>query len=91
MRSTVLDRQIEFTVEDRGPGIQADHLSHVFERFYQIEGGKEQVHNSGLGLSIAKGLIELHGGSIRVESKMGRGTLFTITLPRAKSGIAGQA
>lgn len=90
LRSSVLDRQIEFSVEDRGPGIQANHLPHVFERFYQIEGGKEQVHNSGLGLSIAKGLIELHGGSIRVESKTERGTRFTISLPRAKSESAGR-
>jgi len=79
-----LDKHIELSVEDRGSGISAEHLEHIFERFYQIEGVHEEIHSNGLGLSIAKGLIDLHGGSIWAESEPGRGTAFKFKLPKAK-------
>lgn len=75
-------KNVELVVEDEGPGIPPTHLPHLFERFYQVPGRSGQAtHSYGLGLSIAKRLIELHGGSIRVESQLGSGTRFVISLP----------
>lgn len=66
-------------VSDTGQGISEDDLGHIFERFFQVD----RVHpkGSGIGLSLAKAFVELHGGSIDVESKLGVGTEFTIVLP----------
>lgn len=75
-----VNKHIEFTVEDKGPGIPAEHLTHIFEHFYQVKAGNEEGHNNGLGLSIAKGLVDLNKGSVRVESQLGRATL---SLPEA--------
>jgi PAS domain S-box-containing protein len=66
-------------VSDTGPGIPPEHQAHVFDRFWQ--GSKTQRASAGLGLSIAKGIIEAHHGSLRVESALGRGTTFTFVLP----------
>lgn len=78
-------RNIELVVKDEGPGIPAAHLPHLFERFYQVAGRSGQAtHSYGLGLSIARRLVELHGGTIRVESQLGSGTRFTISLPSVK-------
>lgn len=78
-------KNIELVVEDEGPGIPAAHLPHLFQRFYQVPGRSGQTtHSYGLGLSIAKRLIELHGGRIWVESQLGSGTRFTISLPSVK-------
>ena len=75
-------KNIEFIVEDKGPGIAQEHLKHLFERFYQVAGKSGQATRSyGLGLSIARKLVELHGGTIRVQSKVGEGTRFIIFLP----------
>ena len=76
------DKQVRITVEDRGPGIAAEHLAHIFERFYQVSRGfSDESRSNGLGLSIAKGLVELHGGTIEVESELGKGTRFIVSLP----------
>jgi signal transduction histidine kinase len=75
-------KRVEFIVEDKGQGIPSEHLGHLFERFYQVAGKSGQATRTyGLGLSIAKKLIELHKGTIQVESKLGKGTRFTISLP----------
>lgn len=75
-------KNIELVVEDKGQGIPAAHMPHLFQRFYQVAGRSGQAtHSYGLGLSIAKRLIELHGGTIRVESQLGSGTRFTVALP----------
>lgn len=82
VRSNQAGKNIELVVEDEGSGIPAAHLDHIFERFYQVAGRSGQAtHSYGLGLSIAKKLIELHGGTIRVQSQLGRGTQFTVSLP----------
>jgi signal transduction histidine kinase len=65
-------------VEDDGPGISQAHRAHVFERFYRVDGA--QASGSGLGLSIAKELAELMGGSLELESEPGK-TVFTLQLP----------
>lgn len=66
------------SVKDRGKGIDKDHLDKLFEPFYQVENGKKGL---GLGLHIAKSIVELHNGRIWVESKLGKGTTFFVSLP----------
>jgi signal transduction histidine kinase len=68
-------------VADTGPGIPPEHLPHVFDRFWQARGTRRA--GAGLGLAIARGVVEAHGGAIVVESEPGRGTRFTLTLPFA--------
>ena len=75
---------VEVSVADSGEGIAADDLPHVFERFYRGEKSRSrELGGSGLGLAIARGIVEAHGGTIRVESVPGRGATFAFTLPAA--------
>lgn len=78
-----VDQQLEIRVSDTGEGIDPDFLPHVFDRFRQAEGGSARRHRGlGLGLSIVKQLVELHGGSVRADSGgKGRGAMFTVSLP----------
>jgi len=70
------------SVKDTGTGIPADQLDKIFEKFHQVEGSLQRsVGGTGLGLAIAKGLVEAHQGKIFVESEVGKGSLFTFTLP----------
>ena len=71
----------QIVVIDNGEGIPAQHMAHIFERFYQVDPGSNENRSSGLGLSIAKGLVEAQAGVIRVESQPGKGTRFSIALP----------
>lgn len=69
-------------VEDTGPGIEADQLPHIFDRFYRVDASRSRATGgSGLGLAITKHLVEHHDGSIEVTSVVGKGTAFTIRLP----------
>jgi len=73
-------------VDDTGPGIAAQHLDRVFERFYRVDAQNSTVTaGAGLGLAIVRALVEAHNGAVSVESAgvPGRGTTFIITLPRA--------
>jgi signal transduction histidine kinase/DNA-binding response OmpR family regulator len=81
----------EFRVEDTGQGIGADFLPHVFERFRQADGSTTRRHGGlGLGLAIARHLVELHGGAISADSDgEGRGSSFTVRLPLAAADPAG--
>jgi len=74
-------RELLVSVADTGTGIPPDHLPHVFDRFWQAN--KTARAGIGLGLAIAKGIVEAHGGGIRVESDPGGGSCFTFTLPVA--------
>ena len=70
------------SVQDNGPGIPADHLPYIFDRFYRIEDDAAQFENgSGLGLALTKELVKLMGGNISVESVVEKGTTFTIQMP----------
>ena len=69
-------------VEDDGEGIPEEHLPHLFERFYRVDKARSRKEGgSGVGLTVAKGLVEAMGGRIFVESRVGEGTTFTFTLP----------
>jgi signal transduction histidine kinase len=81
IRASLRDAMVEFTVRDSGPGIASEELPHVFDRFWQAK--KTARSGAGLGLAIAKGIVEAHGGDIRAESELGRGSSFLFTLPVA--------
>jgi signal transduction histidine kinase len=74
---------VRFTVEDRGPGIPAAALPHVFEPYYRAPGAVGAAPGAGLGLAVVKALVEAHGGVIDVASQEGRGTRVSFTLPRS--------
>lgn len=73
---------VTFTVRDRGPGIPAEQLPHIFERFYRGQVSRTGG-GAGLGLAIAKELVAAQGGTIAVQSAPGEGSAFTVTLPVA--------
>ena len=82
VRASRHGERMMIAVEDHGRGIPGDKLSRVFERFYRIEDeGTERVHGTGLGLAIVKSVVELHGGTVRVESVVGEGSRFLVDLP----------
>jgi signal transduction histidine kinase len=72
---------VEVSIQDSGIGIEADELPHVFERFWQAS--HHHRAGAGLGLAIARGIVEGHGGHMRVRSRRGEGSTFTFTLPLA--------
>jgi len=74
-------QQILVSVADTGPGIPQEYLSKIFDRFWRAPGTTQE--GSGLGLSIAKGIVEAHGGTIWAESQLGKGSSFFFTLPLA--------
>ncbi|HEX2208572.1 MAG TPA: hybrid sensor histidine kinase/response regulator [Longimicrobium sp.] len=73
--------EIRVAVADTGPGIPAEHLENVFDRFWQARSTRRA--GAGLGLAIARGVVEAHGGRIRARSEVGKGTTFEFTLPVA--------
>ena len=78
--------RVNLIVSDTGPGIAAEHLSRVFERFYRVDAGRSrELGGTGLGLSIVKHMVEAMRGKVWVESEVGRGSTFTVSLPRAPS------
>jgi signal transduction histidine kinase len=74
------DEAVAIAVSDSGPGIAPEHLEHIFERFYRAEASRT-TRGAGLGLAIARGIVERHGGTITVESEPGHGATFTVCLP----------
>lgn len=80
------DSDVIVSVSDTGPGIAAENLDKIFDRFWQVESAKHK--GSGLGLSIAKGIVQAHGGKIWAESELRQGTIFHFTLPIAETTAA---
>ena len=79
-------RQVAFQIEDTGIGIAKSEVPLLFEKFKQIEDFRQRIHGgTGLGLALTKKLIELHGGTIEVETELGQGSVFTFYLPEKAS------
>ena len=82
---TLADGQLELFVRDDGPGIPAEALERVFERFYRVDKARSREQGgTGLGLSIVKHIVQGHGGRVWVESAPGQGAKFCFTLPPAR-------
>jgi signal transduction histidine kinase len=78
----------ELTVRDTGVGIPEAELPRVFERFHRVQGVHGRTHEgTGIGLALVEALVNLHGGSVRVESAVGRGTTFTVSLPFGRAHL----
>lgn len=79
---------VEMSVRDTGSGISAEQLPHIFERFHRIEGVRARTHEgTGIGLALVHELVKLHKGTVRVQSFEGKGSIFTVVLPRGKSHL----
>ena len=80
---------VQLRVSDSGSGIDPEDLPFVFDRLYRVDKARQRTDDtsSGLGLAIAKAIVEAHGGTIAVESILGQGATFTITLPKAGDGV----
>ena len=78
------DSRVRLVVADTGPGIAPEHVPRVFERFYRVDAGRSrELGGTGLGLSIVKHMVEAMRGKVSVESQVGRGSIFTVSLNRA--------
>ncbi|MBI2843441.1 MAG: HAMP domain-containing protein [Armatimonadetes bacterium] len=77
------DESVSLSVSDTGIGIPQGEVSRVFERFYRVDKARSrQLRGTGLGLSIVKDIVEAHGGTVTVQTMLGEGSTFTVTLPR---------
>ena len=89
MEAKDIGEMIRIDVADTGQGIAEEDLDKVFDRFYRGEKSRSREYGgAGLGLAIAKGIVEAHGGKIWVESALGAGSRFSFSLPKAGVGIA---
>jgi signal transduction histidine kinase len=86
IEARVEDGHLRVAVSDTGYGIAAQDLPHIFQRFYRVAASEKRAKGTGLGLCIARQIVELHGGEMAVESKPGVGSTFSFTLP-----VGGQA
>lgn len=80
VRTRLTDGQLQLSVADRGPGLASDVLSRIFGKFFRAPGAP--TGGSGLGLSIVKGFVEAHGGTVRADNRAGGGLIFTMRLPQ---------
>jgi two-component system phosphate regulon sensor histidine kinase PhoR len=79
------DDSAEFFVEDSGPGIAAEHLPRLTERFYRVDRSRSrETGGTGLGLAIVKHVAQRHGGHINIQSTIGQGSIFSIALPLSR-------
>ena len=76
------DSTVEMTVRDTGTGIPASEIPELFERFHRVKGARGRSYEgSGIGLALVQELVKLHGGGVRIQSEMDRGSAFTVTIP----------
>jgi signal transduction histidine kinase/GAF domain-containing protein len=81
--ATYDDHWVRLSVSDSGIGIASEHLPLIFDRFYQVQSANGRSRGQGLGLAIVRMIVEKHGGIVEVRSKPGRGTVFTVAVPRS--------
>ena len=86
-RLAELPDRLELDIEDTGVGIPADALLWIFEPYRQAHGARK---GAGLGLAVVKGLVEAHGGTVDVRSELGKGSCFTVTIPKAPAAVLAQ-
>jgi two-component system, OmpR family, phosphate regulon sensor histidine kinase PhoR len=80
--ASLLESEVQFTVQDFGPGIAFEHLDRIFERFYRVDKARSRESGgTGLGLAIVKHIVQAHGGRVWAESELGSGARFHFTLP----------
>jgi signal transduction histidine kinase len=92
LTATVQDQAVRVAVKDRGIGIKSEDQSRLFKKFQRIpDPATRNTSGTGLGLYIVRGLVELHGGSIDVQSAYGKGSTFAFTLPVAKAPVGADA
>jgi signal transduction histidine kinase len=80
-----LGDDLEFQVQDDGPGIEASHFERIF-RVFQTLGRDEERQSAGIGLAVVKKVVEARGGHVAVSSVVGEGSLFRVTIPRRPPG-----
>jgi two-component system, OmpR family, phosphate regulon sensor histidine kinase PhoR len=74
-----------FSVQDTGPGIAPEHLPRLSERFYRVDRSRSrETGGTGLGLAITKHVIQRHGGSLHIESQLGKGSTFSLQMPASR-------
>jgi len=86
----VVNDQLAISVADRGPGIEEVELGLIFDKFYRGKDQRYLVQGTGMGLPIAKAIVEAHGGTIAVTSQLGHGSVFSFTLPLDRSRVPAQ-
>lgn len=84
VRAAAAGGQVRFVVADTGPGIPPERIDHIFDKFWQADAGDRR--GLGLGLAIARSIVDAHGGRIGIESRPGEGSEFWFTLPTARTG-----
>jgi signal transduction histidine kinase len=90
VRVSETEETVRVAIEDRGMGVPPDEMKFLFERFTRGSNAKRsKVKGTGLGLYLAKTLVERHGGNIQVQSKLREGSTFTVVLPRIRDGLGG--
>ncbi|XXX80685.1 ATP-binding protein [Sorangium sp. So ce134] len=79
---------VELCVRDTGTGIPADEIPRIFERFHRVHGARcRSIEGTGIGLALVQELVKVHGGSLRVSSDLGRGSTFTVSIPRGHAHL----
>ena len=81
MKATATHGHVTISISDTGPGIPKDSMGSLFKKFYRVPGTEKLAQGTGLGLSIVKKIVEAHSGEIKVKSKVGEGTTFSVSLP----------
>ncbi|MFN7948111.1 MAG: ATP-binding protein [Blastocatellia bacterium] len=88
IRQRVVGSRVELSVRDTGTGIPAEELPHLFERFHRVKGARgRSIEGSGIGLSLVRELVRLHGGEVNVTSRINHGSIFTVSIPVGRAHL----
>lgn len=88
IQAEAIGNEIVVSVADRGPGIDELEQALIFDKFYRGKGSRGSTQGTGMGLAIARAVVEAHGGAIRVTSQLGQGSVFSFTLPLKAAAVA---